>query len=439
MGACHGKKEQAVETSRRLIADEAFKRLHSLTARAFTRVRLLTFGVVVSVILRNGVKSLQNSVSEALGWLGLGTASWSAYSQARYKLKHTAFVELNRQAVVGTLYGDGEYRRHWGFRVLAVDGSKVALPDTPGVREDFGAIAYSGGKNSEIRGERPWALASVLYDVLNRVALDAVLARGDAYEVDLGVGHLAHTRAGDLLLMDRNYPSYRMLAECARAGRDFAARCSAASFAQARRMLKGEGPDSQVATLTPCAGQAAAIRAAGLPMEITVRFVRVRLPTGGFEVLATSLLDEAKYPAAGFLELYGLRWGVETFYGVLKTRLGLENFSGTGPEAVRQDFHATVYLSGLESILTADAQARLDDKDVLRPQKVNRAVSFNTIKNQALALLLSGLETGPLLDELTALFLQNPTLERKDRKNPRRKPSARALLNFHKRRKKHCF
>lgn len=402
-------------------------------------MRLLTFGVVAAMILRNGVKSLQNSVAEALSWLGLGTASASAYSQARYKLKHTAFVELNRQAVVGAAYGDGEYRRHWGFRVLAVDGSKVALPDTAAVRAAFGTIAYTGGKGGETAGERPWALASVLYDVLNRVALDATLGEARAYEVDLAVGHLAHTRAGDLLLMDRNYPAYRMLAECANAGREFAVRCSAASFKQARRMLKGEGPDSQMAILTPCDGQKADIRALGLPMSVKVRFVRVLLPTGEFEVLATSLLDEAKYPAAGFLELYGLRWGVEGFYGILKTRLGLENFTGTGAEAVRQDFHATVYLTGLESILTAGAQAALDAREVRHPQQVNRAVSFNAIKNEALGLLMGGMEAGPLLERLTALFLQNPTLVRKGRNPPRKNTSARGLLDFHRRRKKHCF
>jgi len=224
-------------------------------------VRLLTFGVVLAMVLRNGVKSLQNAVSEALSWLGLGTASASAYSQARYKLKHAAFVELNRQAVVETLYGDGEYRRFRGFRVLAVDGSKVALPDTPGVREEFGSIAYTGGKDNEVRGEWPWALASVLYDVLNRVALDAVLARGDAYELDLAVGHLARAREDDLLLFDRNYPAYRLLGTCVRAGRHFVARCSAASFAPARRMLRGEGPDGQVVVLKPRAGQKAGVRA----------------------------------------------------------------------------------------------------------------------------------------------------------------------------------
>ena len=421
------------------MADDAFKRLHSQTDTAFTRVRVLTFSVVLTIILRKGVKSLQNSASEALSWLGTAKASASAYSQARYKLKHTAFIELNQKAVVETLYGDPNYRRYWGFRLLAVDGSKIALPDTAAIRKEFGTIAYTGGKDHEIQGERPWALASVLYDVLNRVALDATLGKADAYEVDLASGHLAHTRLGDLLVMDRNYPSYRMLAECVQAGREFAMRCSAASFAPARRMLRGEGPDSQLATLEPCAGQAADIRARHLPRAIPVRFVRVLLSTGEFEVLVTSLLDAATYPTAGFLELYSLRWGVETFYGLLKTRLGLENFTGTGVEAVRQDFHATVYLSGLESILTADAQAQLDAKAVRHPQTVNRAVSFNVIKNRALDLLLSHLDTGPLLEQLTDLFLQNPTLQRKERNPPRKKSSARVLLDFHKRRKKHCF
>lgn len=428
-----------VETSRELVGEEGFKERHRWTDKDFTRARSLVFALVVALVLRKSMKSLQNVVNEAMLWLERSSVSASAYSQARYKLRHTAFIELNRKAVVGTMYRDGDYQTFWGFRVLAVDGSKVALPDSESVREDFGTLPWTGGKNSELQGERPYALASVLYDVLNRVALDATLSQADAYEVDLAVGHLAHTRPGDLLLMDRNFPSYRMLAEMAVRGRDFAVRCSAASFAQARRMLRGEGPDSLLATLTPCAGQAAQIRGLGLPMSLAVRFVRVRLAAGEDEVLVTSLLDKARYPTEGFLELYGLRWRIETFYGLLKTRLGLENCSGTGAEAVRQDFHATVYLSGLESILTAAAQDLLDAKETRHPQAVNRAVSFNAIKNQALDLLLGDRETGPLLERLTELFLTNPTLAREGRNPPRKNTGARKLLDFHKRRKKHCF
>ncbi len=83
----------------------------------------------------------------------------SAYSQARYKLKHTAFIELNQKAVVETLYADTEYQRFWGYRILAVDGSKIRLPDNEAARDTFGTIAYSNGKESELQGEHPYAVA----------------------------------------------------------------------------------------------------------------------------------------------------------------------------------------------------------------------------------------------------------------------------------------
>lgn len=400
---------------------------------------MLTFAVVAALILRKSVKSLQNVVNEALTWFGAEPVTASAFSQARYRFKHTAFIELNRKAVVETLYADGEYRRFWGFRLLGVDGSKVLLPDTEAVREAFGTIAYCDGKRGTIAGERPYALASTLYDLRNRVALDALLGRADAYEVDLAVAHLAHARPGDLLLADRNYPSFRMLAELTQRGLDFAIRCSGASFKQARRMLRGEGPDSLIETLTPGSDKAADIRRRGLPMSLRVRFVRVRLSTGEYEVLVTSLLDETRWPTAEFLELYHQRWGVETFYALLKTRLGLENFSGLGPEAVRQDFFATVYLCGLESLLTDAAQAHLDAKPNRHPQQVNHAVSFNAIKHNALDMLFGDTDSEDLCERLTALFTTNPCSQRKGRNPPRKKTSDRGLLDYHRRRKKHCY
>lgn len=428
-----------MKISREQIEGEELKQLHRASENDFTRTRSLPFPLVLVLVMRKSVKSLQNVVNEAMTWLDQAPVTASAYSQARYKLKHTAFIELNQKAVVDTQYGDSQYLKFKGFRLLAVDGSKIVLPDSLDVRKEFGTIAWSNGKDSEIQGDRPYALASVLYDVLNRIAVDARLGEARAYEVDLAVAHLVHTREGDLLTMDRNYPSYRMLAELGQRQRDFVIRCSSASFGPARRMLKGEGADSQIVTITPCAEQVPQIRDLGLPMTLKVRFVRVLLCTGEYEVLVTSLLDERLYPAEDFLELYHLRWGIETFYGLLKTRLELENFTGMNVEAVRQDFHATVYLSGLESLLTDSAQAALDSKNTKYPQTVNRAVSFNAIKNQALDLLFSDGPIGPLLEKLTALFLTNPCLERNHRTPPRNKISARTSLDFHKRQKKHCF
>jgi len=43
----------------------------------------------------------------------------SAFTQARRHLKATAFVMLNQKAVIDVLYGDDNYEKAWGFRLLA--------------------------------------------------------------------------------------------------------------------------------------------------------------------------------------------------------------------------------------------------------------------------------------------------------------------------------
>lgn len=49
--------------------------------------------------------------------------------------------------------------------------------------------------------------------VLNRVAVDSVLGKARDYEVDLALfHHLPFTRASDLLIFDRNYASYTLIA-----------------------------------------------------------------------------------------------------------------------------------------------------------------------------------------------------------------------------------
>jgi hypothetical protein len=231
-----------------------------------------------------------------------------------------------------------------------------------------------------------------------------------------------------------------MMAELSLRQRAFVIRCSTNSFKTARQLAKGTGLASQVVTLTPPDGQLTEICKLGLPERLSVRFVRVMLKTGAVEILVTSLLDEHTYPRTDFTELYRLRWGIETFYGLLKTRLALENFTGHGVEAIKQDFYATIYLTGIESVLTDAAQAQLNDRNTRHPQTVNRAVSFfNVIKNKALDLLVSNLDTNTLLAQLTQLFLKNPTSSRSERNPSRQKSSFRALLSFHNRMKKQCF
>jgi hypothetical protein len=67
-----------------------------------------------------------------------------------------------------------------------------------------------------------------------------------------------------------------------------------------------------------------------LPESIVVRELRYRVEVPGFRTrevtLATTLLDEAAYPADALAELYGARWRVELFFKELKSTLGLDRF-----------------------------------------------------------------------------------------------------------------
>ena len=175
-----------------------------------------------------------------------------------------------------------------------------------------------------------------------------------------------------------------------------------------------------------------------------VRFVTVRLSTGELEVLATSLLDEERYPSNCFLELYGQRWGIETYYGTLKGRLELENFSGQTVEAILQDVHASVFLSNLESVIAAqaaDALPRAGEGEGGRrhPAQINRAVSFHALKSRAMELLLGAAPVEEVLGELRALFLANPVSVRPHRRPPRRAPSPLRSHHFQKRVRKIVF
>lgn len=303
----------------------------------------------------------------------------------------------------------------------------VALSDYPKVKRSKSILERY--PNKKVQGEHNYAQASVLYDVLNDIVLVGEFAHARAYEVALGIKHLGYTQTGDLILCDRNYATYDFIDHLEKV--DFVIRCSANSFSVARE--KGHGAESQIVNLAVKSKEF-------LEKPIRVRFVRVTLHTGENEVLVTSLTDEQRYPTEIFGELYHLRWGIETFYGLVKTRLELENFSGKTVESLYQDYYATLYLSGLESLLTSEANEILVSKDTcINPQQVNHNVSFHAIKTEAINLLLSDISIPIVLNKLRALFLMNPTVNKKKPSTPRNRIVDRRLLHYHRSQRKHCF
>lgn len=437
-----------IQKLRRQLCDLQFTQRHRVRPEDFTRERQLTFPVVMLFVLQKTVKSIQRHLHELLNELaGDGVfepVTAGAWTHARAKLRHTAFIELNQTTVLASAYAvesERKLRRWRGHRLLGVDSSLLRLPRSPEMLETFGAVEVRNhlGATGTIYAQ---GRMSVLYDLLNRIGLDGRLESSRVGEVELAIEQLRQALPGDVLVNDRGFTGYAYLAWHHHLGLDYIARCSSGSFAAAQELfrLKRARRSKTVRLLAPVA-QRAELRVLGLPLELIVRFVSVRLPTGELEVLATSLLDEQQYPTEEFLNVYHCRWNHETFYGLMKGRLDLENFSGQTVEAVRQDFFATLLLCNLESVLSESAGQVLREQSTgeQHPRQVNHAVAFHALKDQLLGLLYSELPIETVVEKLQLMFVGAPVSVRPERKPPRKKLSMFRSYHFQRRVKKIVF
>jgi hypothetical protein len=427
---------------------EDFCARHRIRAADFTRERLLTFPIVMLLLLQKTSKSIQRHLHSFFHELwpqpNPCTVTGGAWTQARAKLSHTAFIELNQEVLLPCFYApeQAQHRRTWhDHRLLGCDGSLLRLPSHPGVSEIFGEVAVANHLGDTGTHYAP-ARLSVLYDLLNRMGLDARLAPVATGEVDLAAAQLEQVEKNDVLIWDRGFTGFVLMAQVLACGAHFVGRCSKSSFAAAQEMFRlDRAGRSQTVKLVAASDQRAALKKLALPIELIVRFVSVRLPTGELEVLVTSLLDETLYPTQEFLEVYHLRWNHETYHQMLKGRLDLENWSGQTVESVRQDVQAAVFVSNVESLLSQEAQEALSAQDAGRryPAQVNRAVSYHALKERMLDLLWSKRPIQNVLEEIQLWMQSNPVSVRPDRSPPRQPKSFHRSYHYQRNLRKTVF
>lgn len=396
--------------------------------------------MIFILILRNSVKSIQLVLNEfVIAAKKDFSITAGAFTKARKKLKHTAYIELNND-IVDIYYKDQNIKRFRGFRILAFDGSKITLPECDEVKEKFGSKPIGNHTGKDL-GEYSRATFQSCYDVLNHITIQSILAHGSSYEASLAENMISSLNIDDLCIFDRGYISYPFMARLLKEKRHFIIRCSRSSFIAGKNMFDDDSLASMNVLIDVPQRHKKQIKKLGLPSTIKIRLVKVILATGEIEVLATSLLNDAIFSEEDFKYLYSLRWRVETFFSKVKGRLALENFTGKTVESIFQDFWSTIFISNLETIITQDIAEKInvnksaDNKKI----KINKAVSFNVIKNMAFEIFFNESDKNKIDEKLTKLFVMNPVTVREDRIVPRKKISDTQSMNYQKRKRKHVF
>jgi hypothetical protein len=283
----------------------------------------------------------------------------SPYCQARAHLPLERLEQIHR-AVLARAQKALATKDLWlGHRVYAVDGSTVTAPDTPANQKVYPQ------HSSQKPGCGFPLLRLVAFFCLATGMLTAWTA-ANFHQHELGLVQLLweHLRPGDVLLGDRGFCTWGLLAQCfhrhihavfrVRGSRRSDWRCGR-RLSKHQRLVTWKKPNQAPATIS-------ASEWGLLPEQLTLRLVRCYLPIPGFRtqkvILATTLLDPEDYPPAQLSALYRRRWEMELTLRHLKTTLQMEHLSCLTPENLQRELWMHLLVHNLVRGLMLEAARR---------------------------------------------------------------------------------
>jgi hypothetical protein len=257
----------------------------------------------------------------------------SPYCQARAALPTERLEEIH-SAVVAESEKTACQADLWrGHRVLVVDGTTVTAPDTE--------------ENQEVFPQQSVQAPGCGFPILRMVALMS-LATGMVVEWAVGpwrsheLGLFQRLwdvfKPGDVLLGDRGFCSWGILAQCLSRNVHAVLRVRGkhrGDFRRGKRLSENE----RLVTWSKSKVRPRTIHSREwrkLPQELVLRLVRCRMDIPGFRTrqvtLVTTLLDSSAYPPAALSRLFFRRWAMELTLRSLKTVLQMEHLSCKTPE-----------------------------------------------------------------------------------------------------------
>lgn len=354
-----------------------------------------------------------------------------AFSQARFKLGYEVFIKMN-QSCCDTFYNEAPYHVWNNMRLLSVDGTRLVLPNHSSVKEEFGEHGF--GPNAD--SKRSLAIGSFLYDPINMLTLDAQLAPYVSSEREILYRHLEKVNSGDMLLLDRGYPSLALIFLLVAKGIGFCMRMKENWWLDVKKFSESGKKQDIVKFRLPKKDRHVLQDFPDIwEKEVECRLVNVELPNGEEEILCTTLIDEKKYPVDDIAELYHYRWGEEEGYKLFKARMEVENFSGKTATAVKQDFFAKVFIMSLCANLAFPIEERVrkeyrEEKQQKHAQKINRTNALSMTRDICISLFLKKI-VQQAFDAFDKIVKCTREIIRPGRKNERKhRPKRLYYMNY---------
>ena len=428
-------KVDIIDGIRNFISISKESRIFFLSDSDFRRDRKLNFENTVALILRLLKKSLNVELYEFFNETTKGeTCTKSAFTQQRKKIDYSFFRKLSKFLVLYYYDITGKDIKRWkGFRLLAIDGSRLNLVNKPDLLKEFGV---------QVNQSSGFVMSLVMncYDVLNNISIESEILPIKTSE--LSVAHkwadslFKHT---DLVLYDRGFGSFSLFWMHSKSNErllPYAMRVRVSLNNKVKEFVKSK-KKSAVVTLKVTTKAIESLNKIGYNLNrketVKVRLVRVVLSTGEVEVIATNFYDSQMYPSKIFKELYFMRWGVEVEFGAHKNIYQMEQQSGYSVNTIKQDFYTNIFISNLHNIFM---KIDYENNDTKYKYKTNRNVTSAILRDEIIDIVLNTeKKSSEIVDKLNKYFLMYKEPIRPDRKLPRKfkatiKGKYRTVTNF---------
>jgi len=271
---------------------------------------------------------------------GSCSSNTGAYCRARSKLSETVIRRLTVD-LAGGCERQLDAAQLWrGRHVHLVDGTTVSMPDTPENQEAY-PQAHTQQEGLGFPVARVVVLLSLATGMLTDMAMGPYTGK-ETGETALLRQLLERFKPGDILLGDRYFCSYFMIALLQELGVDFVTRVHqlrTVDFRRGRRLGQGDHVVQWKRPQKPkWMDQPTYDR---MPASIEVREVHVRVDEPGIRtesfVVVTTLTDAAAYPKGDIAQLYHYRWLAELDIRAIKITMGMDILRCKTPEMVRKE------------------------------------------------------------------------------------------------------
>ena len=274
-------------------------------------------------------------------WPNAQAVHRSAVTKARAHVPWTAFEQVHQEAVklAYEVWPTCETDTWQGLSVFAVDGSKYQLPSADAVRTAFDPTS---GLDQPGNGHYPQCLVSTAYDVFRRLPVArTVQPMAAANEREEVKALLPQIPPGGVLLFDRGYPSYDLLAYLQHEYQGlWVLRCpSSHTFPTVESFVQSGKVEARLTLAAP------------KTEAVSLRAIRMDSPTGEVSVLLTNLPEDECFQAQAVRDLYWRRWAVEVHYRDEKTSLDIETFHSRTENGIRQELFAILIMAVIARVL----------------------------------------------------------------------------------------